>query len=722
MWYSNKIKPGIRIRLAIGSILLFAFSLSAQEKDSTNLSRLEQVFQYRSSEVSDLQELASYTELPEAWKNNSAIVLLDYTRYFVEGSGNKPNYGLYTQTRVLLNDQYAVNDFSSFTIEESEWFEVKVYKKDGKVVLLDRSRAVSGDVWIYNKKEKIDLSFTTEIRIPVPNLEVGDIIVYERFWENIYGEKGRIPFRPRYFRSYLNERFPVVKRVIDIDLSSAFYLKWQSINGAPELQLREEKEGSKTYRFVDEMRQNVKGEYWSAKDMEFPQVKFSIQKKPKKTSARIETGLGAYSKDWFLAMAKEANQDYKNSHSGYYLEYDKEESVLFRSERSVKDFYVKFRRYYFIQLHEPEAEFDNYKFIVTMGRLLKKWQLDYELVMALPKEAGTIDQVVHPDEIYWAIRIKETGTVLGEFSVHSSINEWENSVRGTMAYFVDFSGKNKKKGRIYQEEIPTQTMDENTYNYFLTIKLDGNILKVNRVNSFTGLARYGDLGDLPYFIFDEDYTALYGSKYGLGIVPYYLYKDQSSGLEKTLEDLSKRYWKDQFARASRHMVNNLSNPYYEVENYELTEIMDGGRATINPTLVYSEAYEAHGLVYNADTNLVINIGHLLEHSFTLFDTEDSLRLTGIDYGLPRMLVYDLNFSIPEGYKCVGIEQFDTILSNETGSYEVRGELKEKTFVIHVTRSYTAPYFDKSHWPQVMELLELSTFIKTKHILLIKAPK
>lgn len=724
MQYLNRIK-GIRICLLALGILTLGPGLLAQAKKQADLSFLQELYTHRLAQIGDIEQLSAGKAVPESWMNNSAVVLLDYTRYFVEDSVKTANYGFYSRTRVLLNDLFAVNDFSSFNLEDDEWFELRVYKKNGTVIHLDRSRAVEGDVRVFNSEKKIDYSYTTETRVPVPNLEIGDIVEYERFWENIgrdkKGKNKRHNFKSRYSRHYLNETFPVLKRVIDIDVSAPYYVKWQSLNEAPELTLLKEESNKKYYRFVDENRANIKGEYWSARRLELPQVKFSIQKADKKAGLLNETGLNAYSKNWFLEMARKAATDLKNSHSGFYLEYEKDNYIPYKAESAVKNFYTYYRRHYFVHQRSPDAEYDNYRFMTMLSRFLNKWGLQHEFILAVPKELGTIDQVISPEELYWAIRLKSSGTIIGEFNAYSTLNELSTSVRGTEAYVVYLGKQNKQKGKIYREELPVQLAEDNKYRYNIEVKLLDHSLKVNRINTYSGLARYEHINDLPHFVFDRDYRDLYGSDYGLGLVPYYAFTDQDNLLEK-LENLRDRYWVDQFRLASREMGNRLKNPYFEIKDYKLLKITDGARSERDPTLIFEEEYEAKGLVSRAENRLVIDIGRLLGTSFTLFDSEDTLRLTGIDHKLPRTVEHILYFDVPEGYTYKGLEQFDTLVNNETGSYEIRFEKEAGGFTIRTTRIYKAAYFDKSHWPAVKELVDINAFINAKHIILIQSEK
>ena len=141
-------------------VSFLASSLSyAQGIDSTYLQVLKTMRDARVADIADIDALFSTKTLPSEWDKASAVILVHYSKYYVETQDGKPAFGAYSKTRVLLNDAFAVNDFSSFTLDEDEWLEVKVIKKDGKVIELDPSRAVKGDVRVVNRKKKLDFSF-----------------------------------------------------------------------------------------------------------------------------------------------------------------------------------------------------------------------------------------------------------------------------------------------------------------------------------------------------------------------------------------------------------------------------------------------------------------------------------------------------------------------------------------------------------------------------------
>ncbi len=671
----------------------------------------------RVADIADIDALFSTKTLPSEWDKASAVILVHYSKYYVETQDGKPAFGAYSKTRVLLNDAFAVNDFSSFTLDEDEWLEVKVIKKDGKVIELDPSRAVKGDVRVVNRKKKLDFSFTTNVRIPVPSLEVGDIIEYERFWENKYidakGKEQRKAFKERFNRIQLTESYPVLLRVMDFDIASPFVLKWLSKNEAPEIKELSSNSVSKQYRFKDEERAAVKGEYWTAKYQELPFVKFAIVDAAGNVKMVNEKSLGAYSDDWFIALAKETLNNKAESHSHVYLDYIKQHEPKRKSEYEVRSFYEYYRRKFFLLENSPNDEMANKRFIQVMSRILKKWNIEHEVIIAMPKHRGTLQEVVSDMELYWAIRLP-SGDILGEFDAYSAMNTFYTRIYGTEYYAFDTENWTLKK-----EKLEQMKPEENVYSHRLNVNLSGSVLEVEQENSFSGFSRYAYLSDLPAFIYNSDYIDLYGKYYG--VVSFSGYKDPGD-LLTLLTRIKKRYWRYKFDLAGKRLVSHVRSPYYSVKNYSLQDIEDGARSIKDPRLEYSETFNAHGLVSIADSSIIIDIGRFLGSSFDIIDSEDTIRETGIDFRLPRRIEQSLYFNIPDGYEIAGGKDLDTLIENSTGSFEVNFINDGMGIKIKTTRTYASDYYPKEYWDEVVEIVKASARTNEKRIVLIKKTK
>lgn len=674
-------------------------------------------------------------EAPEKWNKESAVILMHYLKVTRgrEKSGGGAVPGLYSRiyerTRILLNDQFAINDFSSFELTRYEILEITVIKPDGSRVVFDKSRAVKADMRIEDNLSLTDFSITTSTKIPVPGLEPGDIIEIERFSENMVERTGKpvhTSIRNIFHIFPLNEIYPVYHRVIDIELEDPYRLNWRSMNGAPDIKLVKQKEKVAIYRFEDSLRARNKAEFWSPGNMKNPFVKFAIAKYSSgllrgELVLKEKEPLKEITPDQLLGFVYHAHRDEENSHSNIYRDFimANREVDMSDDEVFIRKFYEYYRAYIYVDVLEIDDVMNNIQFLKIMRRVLEKRKIEYEYILAVPKTLGKLNEAISLNEFTWALRIKESGMIINAFNAWSNLGEMQQRIFGTEVYVFQ-PAESKKRMTVETELLPADEPANNHYYFQIRARFDSSFtnLVVERENSLAGYARYAYVDDMPYTIFEEDILLLHGDMDLELNVPIQYYEDMSSvEHEDEMDRLKKSFFDEVDHNTRENMKDRISNQHFKVEDYTKLEIVQSGRFGESDKLVFKETFEISGLNTKAGEYFVVDLGRLLGQQMEIIDSEDSLRTQDIYLSFPRKIEYELKFEIPGGMKVDGAENFNVRVENEAGSYVVTSEVREGLVIVKAVKTYNKDILDKNEWNKVMDFVNAASDLNNKKIIL-----
>src|SRR5690606_25147501 len=219
--------------------------------------------------------------VPEKWKNESAVMLALQLEYIcdvttkVTGLASVNRFyieKINLHYRIKLQDKAAVSDYSELTFDRKtvknnlfgrakayRFIGIKVIKPDGTENKLDLTQAVEADVM----SEK-------DLKIPVPNLEPGDIVDYYIAMRNDTQEK------PDFGDEYLFEmKFPIVSHLVSFTIPHQLRLHSKPYNGAPDFKM-EKKDRDLTYTLVDQMREMRPDLVWHAPLRSAPHIRYKL--------------------------------------------------------------------------------------------------------------------------------------------------------------------------------------------------------------------------------------------------------------------------------------------------------------------------------------------------------------------------------------------------------------------------------------------------------------
>ncbi|MBI1221377.1 MAG: DUF3857 domain-containing protein [Bacteroidetes bacterium] len=730
--------------IVLSLALSFTHPIFAQKDKSPKKTELEKTLEkgrdQLKSEIHLDDSILKFQAVPDKWKNESAVILLNYIAVQHVNAKKQPVGEAsreYHFKRILLQDHFAINDFSEFELEENQILEVKVIKPNGDTILLDKSKAVSDEIRIEDRIGYYGFylpDFTNGTKIPVPGLEPGDIIEIEQYYENVFSSYTsgvvRTFWRDYYNLRRLNLNYPVCYHVMDFKLSKNIQFNWKSMNGAPEIQKSKGDKNNFAYRFVDSMRDRNKAEFWSPGTVTFPFVKYSISrfKSGKSLSEFGNTSKGKALQKVRKSQIKDLiySLEYKNeelTHShvmrDFTLKYAHENMD---PETYVNKFYEYYRAYYHFEVaDDPEDVLNNFRFVLIMKRILQKKNLEYDYVVGIPRQFGALDDIISVNEITIGLRIHETGQILQVFNVYSLMGEVSNSLKGTEVFIVK-PAKSSKKIHVSRDTLPQAPSEENTYLYEVNAKLLPGYQKIEVENKVTlkGYARYGYVRDMPYTIFQWDLNTMFGEDYlqvGTNRVWYEDMDREEYQSEKQRRDTTLTY---ELNKASlKKLKNSHRNKYYEIKDYNKFELIENGRLTDAPQLRYKEEYVVEGLCGQAGAYYVLDLGRLLGQQLEIIDSEDSIRNQDIYFGYPRVISYKLRFELPIGMKVSGLEAFNIDVDNESGSYTMVARQEGNMIIIEASKTYKQVLLNKSEWTSVKSFIDAAVDLNSKRIVLTR---
>jgi hypothetical protein len=215
-------------------LLLFSFTtLRAQDDDETfSPGRLDGIAKNMKAIWSDTDPDFSVSTIPDKWKDESAVIIAQKTRFSFDKDANKLAVYEITHRRILLNDRDAVNAFSSIYFRigsDNDAAGIKIIKSNGTVqevslrnsVFIENAESIPAvfqpyigkATTVYDKSKSRVIFY----KVAVPDLDPGDIIDYGTIFydDNTVKKMSFIEFDPIYF--VCTREYPVISQKFEID-------------------------------------------------------------------------------------------------------------------------------------------------------------------------------------------------------------------------------------------------------------------------------------------------------------------------------------------------------------------------------------------------------------------------------------------------------------------------------------------------------------------------
>jgi len=143
-----------------------------------------------------------------------------------------------------------------------------------------------------------------------------------------------------------------------------------------------------------------------------------------------------------------------------------------------------------------------------------------------------------------------------------------------------------------------------------------------------------------------------------------------------------------------------------------------GRNWKKQELSFTNKYELTDMLSFAGQNLLINVPGLIGEQLYV-NREERNREVDAFMGFPRSLRNIINFTIPDGYKVVGLNNLNINIDNETGTFAVMATVEGNQLSILVKKRYKQMIVKKENWGKLLQFLDAAFTFSQKKILLKK---
>lgn len=682
------------------------------------------------------------TQVPDKWKNESAVILCRNMEYQVKKEVflTYVYENLYTRNRIKLLDQAAVKEFSEMSFEASKNFVIdvfgssnsadifvgiKVIKPNGQEREITLKDAVTMEVKEGYSKEKYN-------KIAIPNLEPGDIIDYYYCIEKstVYGDFDRILYS---FAS----KHPIVKQKLDVHIMRKCYINAKSLNGAPVLARNPLYKNEDVFSLVDENREKVNTDQnWFLANRSLPTINFRAYYVPKKVGWM----------DYFLGKQGEVNGlvtadnllNYVNMVTGTMKAKNFLPSVSMidfvkthtgkekNPEVIAREGYDYIRQKEFATNYEDDIlnnrgyryGLSNYEFSMNMVRFLKKNKIDHDLIVTTHREISDMKDLVLLDDMDMLIRINGSKpfyiTQLGGFTHY---NEIAPSYQGANGYAVNMLKKGKQRSMekiILPVDAPEVNADKTELEVSLLPEQNQGISIKRKVCS-AGANRFAHMrrAVTPYdYLYDSK-----AEKYSIQLLEKQsLKKKQKVETETKIAQKKEQDSKDRMEGMKAGIEEEYSG---KVSAYHTFDLLQTGLWSDKPEIIYEDAFILEGLLASNGPNYLLDAGKLISKQIDL-SKEELSRKEDIYMPYARTFMYTINIAIPQGFEVKGVEKFNVNVTNATGGF-ISSASVEGNKVVITTKKYYAHNFEKAeNWKEVTAFLEASYDFTQQKLLFRKA--
>ncbi|RZJ35879.1 MAG: DUF3857 domain-containing protein [Flavobacterium sp.] len=694
------------------ALLLFISAVvSAQDKD-------EVVKMFWGSNDAE----AKATEVPDKWKDESAVILYEYNYYYYPSFYPKQGY----RKRIKLQDAASVKEYSEFSFKElsrrrgnteKSTLGIKIIKPGGKEIIVD--------------VDELARQVDDDRKLAVGGLEIGDIIDY--FYYLTVTDVSSIADKQE---STLNDVYPTMNLRVELQLDKKLFLNLNTYNGAPGfVDLPPGRKGDRRLELRASDIPKVGSQRWIYPMLALPCYKWQMSAqpfgKPDKSIADGKVKTKITKEDMMFSYGER----YRPFGDMQHIERFIKNKTFANDADKVRQVYYFTRHFYYTQYVEAWvindakifSPFELYKnpiflngeteFINHFMAFLKDNKIDYDIVLATARFNGPLTDLLLDSNIDVMLRVNTAPepVYLRYFSPFTGADQIDANLENTDAYVLNVL-KRKKITDVEQVHLPSSTFDDNQTKVVSTITLDAGMsgLKVSRESSYTGHFKEDEQSNHLYFFdyVNEDYQRY----------------ETEPLLDKVRNNKKQAQYKKEYAaliakvkdKQKENFIKSVSEEYdVKIDKYDFS-IKNTGRFGSREPLVYNESFElANSFVKKAGENYVIEIGKMLTGQIEIGKNEKD-RKSDVYMPFPRTLENEIVFEIPSGYSVSGIDKLNKTVTNATGGFTSIASLSGNKLTIK-TRKFYKNYFEpNANWSKMIDFLDAAYQFTQEKVLLKKA--
>jgi len=711
-------------RLITICLLTASLATFAQDDDTFSPSKLEAIARNMKPVWDDTDPDFSATAIPDKWKEESGVILAQKTRFSFDKDANKLAVYEITRRRIKLNDRDAVNSYSSVYFRIGSAYDgagIKVIKANGSVQDVSLRNAVyvedNDDVpstftpYIGKASTYLDKSKSRVIfyKIAIPDLDPGDIIDYGTIFydDNTVKKMSYIEFDPIYF--VCTREYPVLSQKFEIDTDNNSFVNSKSTMGAPAF--KETGNTNAEYSWEDRNREKIPDTKWVNRMIEFPMLKFQIVFSRSENRSDLFIGDRGELKQTITPdeLAKKMNHLYNRLDGSMY--YSMAKAYLkqvgyadMREEDFIQKTYYILRHMSFYRANGFSSEL----FASCLTQCLELRNIPYSLVVTSPLTLTKPGDIIFRTEPEWMVKVKDK--FIFNATIFSNPYDFKEEFLNTPAYIINL-GKNPTATEI---TLPATKAEENITTNTITASMDTATRNMQVVlqRAATGLAKkkYNYQGLVYTTAFDDDHRS-YGGEDDVRA------SMKGAVLDSYEEKLRERKKEDK-TRKLETMKKELDDDFENLTAYTEFTLNSDGRNWRKQELNYTNKFELGDMVKIAGDNLLVAVPGLIGDQLWI-SQDDRKREVDAYMDYPESIRNIINFSIPAGYKLVGIQSLNVNIDNSVGTFAVQANVEGNTLNILVKKHYKQTTVKKEDWPKLLEMLDAAYNFSQKKILLKK---
>lgn len=681
------------------------------------------------------------TNTPAKWDKESAVVIgfsrnVLFDRKSSGGFFTRRERSLYffekTRLRIKLNDNNSVKALSEIYFRygsKEDGFIARIIKPGDTATNIDLKSAVAlepgTDIPEYFQSffDQVAGSGYNYYKVPVPNLEPGDILEYVTTTKSKLDvtSSGYVEFSPIY--EVCSKGYPVMFNEIAIETDDKSFFKSLSLNGAPTFKKEPTSEqGFFRYVFTDRDRDTEKDVNFVSPFIQYPLVKFQVIYSNNDEAKGAFIGQKGELKSSFAKeeLAKKAWEDYEQvgraSYMGTmatiqnFIDACYSELVKLGAKSWDEKTYVN-NAYYLVRnkiLFQREYLSDK-KFAYVFGSLLYQRDIKSDLIITIGNNIGKLKEVLFESEIRYVIKVGDK--LYFNLTDFSNPGDQLETLLSNEAYIISQPAKKTGVQEIKPFVLPGTTAAENSASYAIAVEMapDMKTLSIARTSHFKGIqkgkASPAALKFTTYML--NDYV-----NYG-GADP--TEKMRSREVEEYTK--SAKSLTDEFKKQKPDYVKeSLQSEFHQrIKDAKFTLISDG-RTQKKSTLSFKEEFELNDYVRRAGKKYLVNLSGLMGSQLQI-KKEERTRKYDIDVRFPKTYAWYITFKIPAGYKAEGLTELNKSIDNETGLFTLVAKEENGLIVLDIKKTYKQKEVPAAKWNDMLAFIDAAYNSTFKYILL-----
>jgi len=698
------------------------------------------------------------TSVPDKWKNESAVIIGQKTEYlFTRVTAGKNIYIVriheYVHKRVKLQDKNSLEKFSTFyyvTMGKDGKAEYKIIKANGKENNVNMSAAIEeeADVPAIYKPILFKMNFK-KMKIAIPDLEVGDIVDYtiKSSYDWDMKQEG-IQFTPFIFS--LANTYPTMFQQYRFTMADGMKVKYRAYNGAPNIKYDPkasvfgDKNSYLSYYFLDKDREKMNEEKWSLEYRNTPTVKFRVvlladndeESKGLGQATIDRSGLTmdqVYPRFSPVAAYMTTTVTALVGYTTEYMAKKKAEGVLKTDDDVIRETYYCLRKvflemYYKGPVHsdlekymtgkklykkvlaaekkdvtskkeekEDEIRINGVTFATALRVALAAMGIQAELFVYEPRRLGNWRDAIFMEELDYVLRVKgkKKFYYLEAFNNFDAFATPYSYLEGAEGYAIGY----QEKDQYFRASIPPSTINDNIerQEYQLNFSDAMDVIRAERTSYYLGATKTGRIEqanlDRSYLNFDFE--------------KYYNEPKKGKKNDNAIE-ISNKYEdpdKDERVKDRKELFEKDLKEDFDVDKYEDFELIKDGRYGDTAWLQYKEKFTVKKLISKAGRNYIVEIGKMIGDQIKLDSGEMKTRQTDIWIPFARTIENTIVVNIPAGYTIDGLQDLNTSVDNESGSFVSTAKVDGDKLIITTRKLYKKSFDKKEVWSNYIAFLE-----------------